>query len=173
MNKYNQLLVIMLGFVFFSSCRKDGPADTTQPIVSITSGGVYVTNEGNFQFGNAEVSYYSPSQNAVTEDLFQPANNRKLGDVCQSMYFFNGKAYLVINNSNKIEVVNQNTFVSIATITGLVSPRYFLPVSNNKAYVTDLTANKISIIDLTSNTVRGSIVMAGQKNSYCLTERLM
>ena len=77
------------------------------------------------------------------------------------MYFFNGLAYIVVNNSNKIEVVNANTFVSVATITGFNSPRYFLPVSNSKAYVTDLYDDAISIVDLSSNQRTGEIACAG------------
>lgn len=143
------------------SCRKDKPDDVLQPTVSTGINGVFVTNEGNFQFGNAQVSYYEPSQTASTQDLFKPNNNRPLGDVCQSMYLFNSKAYIIVNNSSKIEVVNENTFVSSATITGFASPRYFLPVSNNKAYVTDLYSNTISIVDLSNNTISGNIACNG------------
>jgi YVTN family beta-propeller protein len=144
------------------SCRKDKPEDRVKPQISIgNGGGVYITNEGNFQFGNAKVSYYDIGGAAVTEDIYQPANNVSIGDVCQSMYLFNGKAYIVVNNSGKVVVVNPKTFIATATITGLVSPRYFLPVSNNKAYVTDLNANSISIIDLSSNIKTGSIACKG------------
>ncbi|MGQ0827812.1 MAG: DUF5074 domain-containing protein [Bacteroidota bacterium] len=153
------LSVFWLGL---SSCRKDKPEDFVQPIPVISNnGGVYITNEGNFQFGNAKISYYDFESGVSTEDLFKPANNRPLGDVCQSMCFFNRKAYLIINNSNKIEVVDPKSFVVSSTITGLVSPRYFLPVSNNKAYVTDFKANAISIIDLNNNVVTGNIPCFG------------
>jgi DNA-binding beta-propeller fold protein YncE len=63
----------------------------------------------------------------------------------------------VINNSNKIVVVNSTDFVKTATITGLNSPRYILPITYNKAYVSDLYANSIQIIDLNSNSISGSI----------------
>jgi YVTN family beta-propeller protein len=152
-----------------ASCKKDEPPEPDNgTIISSGNNGVYIINEGNFQFGNAAVSYYADGMANAALDLFQPANNRPLGDVCQSMYVFNNKAYIVVNNSGKVEVVNPNTFVSIATITGFNSPRYFLPVSNSKAYITDLYSNNISIADLSSNTVTGTIPCAGWTEELAL-----
>lgn len=165
---FSRFLFVWFLCMLLFSCRKDKPEDNPQPSISINENGVYITNEGNFQFGNAKVSYYDPAQKTVKEDLFQPANNRPLGDVCQSMYLFNGKAYLILNNSGKIEVVNPGSFVSTAIITGLTSPRYFLPVSNNKAYVTDFASNNIAIVDLSKNTITGKISCIGWAEELAL-----
>ncbi|CAG0982507.1 MAG: YncE family protein [Bacteroidetes bacterium] len=160
-NKRGHNLFIFLVMIVFLSCRKDKPADKIKPNITIQQGGVFISNEGNFQFGNAKISYYNPSENTVSEDVFETANNRPLGDVCQSVYFYNSKAYVVVNNSGKIEVVNEKTFVSTAIINGFVSPRYFLPISNAKAFVTDLYANKIYVVDLTTNQISGNIPVGG------------
>lgn len=148
-------------FLQFTSCKKDVPSKPNEGSIIFGDDGVYITNEGNFQFGNAAISYYSNGQTDAVEDLFAPANNRPLGDVCQSMYLFNGKAYIVVNNSGKIEVVNLTTFVSETIISGFSSPRYFLPVSNSKAYVSDLYAQAISIVNLSNNTITGTIPCSG------------
>ena len=154
--------------LFFASCIKDKPpVDNTK--VDVTSAGVYIINEGNFQFGNASVSYYNIADNAVQEDLFKPANNKSLGDVAQSMCIYNDKIYIVVNNSGKIEVVDSKTFVSQGTVSGLTSPRYFIPVSTTKAYVSDLYANAISIIDLSNNTMSGSIPCTGWTEEMALS----
>jgi len=152
------------------ACRKDKPASNsnTQAIIT-TSNSVFICNEGNFQFGNAKLSIYDPESNTVQEDVFQTTNKRPLGDVFQSMNIFNGKGYLVVNNSSKIEVINPRTFVVQATITGLSSPRYFLAISNSKAYVTDYAANKINILDLSNNTLSGSITCPGWTEQLLLT----
>ena len=152
---------LFLVIIFLQACRKDIPPLPENPILTGSEDGVYITNEGNFQFGNAAVSYYEEGLANAVPDLFEPTNNRPLGDVCQSMCFFNGLAYIVVNNSNKIEVVNANNFASVTTITGFNSPRYFLPVSNSKAYVTDLYDDAISIVDLSSNQRTGEIACAG------------
>lgn len=156
-----KLLPLLIGATLFSACRKDQPTPPVQQPVTVGEGGVYITSEGNFGWGNAGVSYYDKSTGTVVEDLYQPANGVSLGDVCQSMRFFNGKGYVVVNNSNKVVVVDPNTFIATATITGFNSPRYFLPVSNAKAYVTDLYANAISVVDLSTNTITGSIACSG------------
>jgi len=145
------------------------PPVTDNPILTGSDDGVYITNEGNFQFGNAAVSYYEEGLTDAIPDLFEPANARPLGDVCQSMYFFNEKAYLVVNNSNKIEVVDEHSFVSISTITGFNSPRYFLPVSNSKAYVTDLFDDAISIVNLSNHTRVGEIPIIGWTEEMALS----
>lgn len=160
------LLYLCLFALLHSSCEKD----PGKPLPPATGNGVYIVNEGNFQFGNAKVSYYNRQDGTVTEDLFQPANNRPLGDVLQSIYAFNGKVYLIVNNSHKIEVVDSGTFVSSAVISGLGAPRYFLPVSRQKAYVTDYeNTDAISIIDLNTNTVAGNIPCAGWTEELILS----
>jgi YVTN family beta-propeller protein len=144
------------------SCKSDKPENIINPIVNIGgNGGVYIVNEGGFQFGNASISYYNETDKTITNDIFKNANNVGLGDVCQSMYLQNNVAYVVVNNSSKVEVISTHDFKVIKTIQGFVSPRYFLPVSNSKAYVSDLNSNKITIVNLSSNTITGSIPCHG------------
>jgi len=160
------LLHLSVFVLLYSSCEKD----PGKPLPPATGNGVYIVNEGNFQFGNAKVSYYNRQDGTVTEDLFQPANNRPLGDVLQSIYAFKGKIYLTVNNSHKIEVVDSGTFVSSAVISGLGAPRYFLPVNLQKAYVTDYeNTDAISILDLNTNTVAGNIHCAGWTEELILS----
>jgi YVTN family beta-propeller protein len=167
MTKLKTWILLSLALALLA-CEKDVPPTPELPVITGGVGGVYITNEGNFQFGNAAVSYYEEGMEDAIPDLFEPANGYSLGDVCQSMYIFNGKAYLVVNNSGKIEVVNESTFEVISTITGFNSPRYFLPVSNNKAYVTDLYANAISVVDLSTNTKTGQISCNGWTENMAL-----
>lgn len=150
------LCCTLIGFLF--ACRSDKPQDVPEPGITITpNAGVFIINEGNFTQGNATVGYYNIATGSSINDLFEPINKRPLGDVFQSMEIFNGKAYLIVNNSGKIEVVHPESFLSIATINGFPSPRYFLPVSNSKAYVTNYKTNLISIVDLHTSSISGSI----------------
>lgn len=169
MNKlvYISLLLITL----FAACKKDVPPVKQTFGGTITSGSrVFISNEGNFQFGNASVSLYDANSGNVIEDIYKPNNNNQsIGDVCQSLYLMNNSIYAVINNSSKVVCLDKNTFAKTGTITGLNSPRYFLPVSNNKAYVSDLYANAISIVDLSSNTKTGSIPCNGWTEEMILS----
>lgn len=144
------------------SCRKDVPPERPQENVSLSStGGVFVLNEGNFMFSNSKISYHNLSESATIVDLYEQTNGSGVGDVLQSMVIFNSKAYVVVNNSGKIEVCHPVTLEKLNTISGFTSPRYFLPVSNNKAYVTDLYADKVWIVNLVNNTISGSIPLNG------------
>ncbi len=135
------------------SCDK---APQVPPLVILPDSlheGIYVLNEGNFQSGNATLDFIDVFNNVYYSDVFKQANNKALGDVLQSMNIINDKIYLVINNSGKIEIIDKKTFKSISTISGLRSPRYILPISSNKAYVSDLYDNAIAVIDLSNNSI--------------------
>ena len=166
MNRY--LALLLFGTALLMACRKDKPETPLERPVTVGEGGVYITNEGNFGWGNASVSYYDIGTGTLVEDLYEPANGVALGDVCQSMRLFNGKGYLVVNNSNKVVVVDPNTFTTTAVISGFNSPRHLLPVSNAKAYVTDLFANAITVVDLNNHTITGSIACPGWTEELAL-----
>ena len=104
------------------SCKKETPPDDNDIDIT-TSHGVFIVNEGNFQWSNASITYYNFSNNDYKEDIFKDVNNRPLGDVAQSVCIYNGKAYIVVNNSNKIEIVNLSDFASCGVISGIFRQR--------------------------------------------------
>jgi hypothetical protein len=140
-----------------NACKKDEP----EIPVEIKKNAVFVINEGNFQWGNSSVTYFNFDDNTTKEDIFNSVNGRPLGDVAQSVVEHNGLLYIVVNNSGKIEIVNASNFSSLGTISGLTSPRYLLPVSDSKAYASDLYSNGISIINLNSKIKTGQIACKG------------
>ncbi|MDR1983880.1 MAG: YncE family protein [Prevotellaceae bacterium] len=127
--------------------------------------GVFVVNEGNFMYGNASLSYYSPENKQAENEVFIRSNGIKLGDVAQSMTTHNGLGYIVVNNSGIIFVIDINTFKIVRTITGFISPRYVHFISDTKAYVTDLYGSKISIINPQTSKITGSIPINGHKSA--------
>lgn len=158
MIKAGTLLIIL---TLFLSCKKDRPDDHASALTLSANQGVFIGSEGNFQFGNASLSYYDFSSGNVSELVFKNNNNRELGDVCQSLYQTSDELYLTLNNSSKIEVINKYTFQSLGIINGLTSPRYFLPVSNQKAYVTDLYANAIYVVNKNNFSIQKQIKVNG------------
>lgn len=163
------LFLNVLVFFFFTACSDDVDDTTTPPVDIGFTNGVFILNEGNFQSGDASIDFLHKADMTISESIFSTANNLPLGDVAQSMTIFDGNAYIVVNNSSKIEVVNAETFVSVATIEGLTSPRYILPVGEQKAYVSDLFSGSISIVNLMTNTVTGSIPLAGWSEEMLLS----
>lgn len=152
------LLLFSAAFIF--GCKSDKPDVSPTPVInSGAQGKVYITCEGNFQFGNAKISLYDKDSLSVVEDLYQEINHTPLGDVCQSMTLFNNRYYIVMNNSSKVVVVNATTFKKEAEIPGFTSPRYFIPVSNSKAYVSDIYADGIYVVNLVSNSISSTITL--------------
>lgn len=151
-----KILLVCAVIALVSSCKKDknngGPA----------TGGVYIVNEGNFNFGTADVSVYDPQTNTVTNEVFSNANGYSLGDVAQSMYVKDSTGYIVVNNSAKIEVVRLPSFKGIQTISiPGSSPRCFLPVNDSIAYVSELYAKKIWVLNYLTGSVVSTITTTG------------
>lgn len=143
-----QVTILLLALVWLQACKKD--TDDTIPQVE----GVYTVDEGLFNFGNADISFYNPETNEVTTGLFRKANGYNLGDVAQCLYVKDTLGFIVVNNSQKIEVVSIPSFKSIRTISiPGSSPRYIQPINDHIAYVTELYAKKIHVIDYKTGTV--------------------
>jgi len=162
--KINKLLVLaLLITAFFTSCDN---TDDDLPLPEIEgdyAGGILISHEGTFTDGVGSISFISKDYQIVENNVFSNVNERTLGTIAQSMAFNGDLAYIIVNVSNQIEVVNRYTFESVATIdTGLSNPRY-MAISNGKGYVTnwgDFTPSDddyLAVIDLTSNTVIDTI----------------
>ncbi len=141
-------------------CKPDETTPLPEPIET-TERTVFVSNEGQFQVGNASLTLYDPESMTAQENAFEATNGTILGDIFQSITFHQALAYLVINNSNKVEVIDPLSLESRGTITGLTSPRYLLPLGDGRAYLSDLYAGAISIIDLEAQSVAGQITTPG------------
>jgi hypothetical protein len=153
-NTFSIFLIIFT----LSSCERTNDPPVIDPIESLfASDGVFVINEGNFMSGNGSVSFYKYDSLKIHNDIFRKVNIRPLGDVPNSMKILNDKAYIVVNNSGKIEVVKMTTFESLSTITGINSPRDIAFVNNSKAYVTSMYSDSVTILNLTDNSIAGFI----------------
>ncbi len=148
----NRIIPLLILFACLSSCHKDKTLDLPK------SKGVYIVNEGNFGFGNADVSFYNPETKTVTNDLFKTVNGYSIGDVAQSMYIKDSVAFIVVNNSAKIEMVKIPSFQKIRTIAiSGSSPRFILPLNDSIAYVTELYSNKIHVINYQTGNLKADI----------------
>lgn len=92
---------------------------------SASGTGLFITNEGMFQYGNATLSYYDPETKSVENEVFYRANAMKLGDVAQSMTIRDGVGWIVVNNSHVIFAIDINTFKEVGRITNLASPALY------------------------------------------------
>ncbi len=124
--------IFLLTFITIS-CEKED----TEPADEGYASGLVITNEGAFGNNNGSVSLYCRDSAKVTNNLFEKVNGRNPGDVVQSFGFEQDKGVIVVNNSQKIEIVDLETFESTGTITGLSYPRYFKGLGNGTGYLTN------------------------------------
>jgi len=123
---------------------------------------VYVLCEGNFNTTNASLWAINPDHSAITGPLhWNPAVN-PLGDVGQSQLIYQDKLYLVMNNSNTLEIANiADGFQYEKTIPlPNAGPRY-IEILNNIAYVSCWYLGGIIRIDLNSGTFLDTLFTDG------------
>lgn len=141
------------------SCNSDndGPNDPVDEPPLISKETLYVVNAGNFNYSNASITRCN-QDGIATNEVFYKANGFRLGDTAQSATAFDDKIWIVVNNSNVIFAVDENTFKEVGRIDqGLISPRYIHFVSEDKAYVSLMYSPKIAIVDPRLFTVKGYI----------------
>lgn len=136
------------------SCK---PEETTNPTPSTSyEAGIYVTSEGAFPSGSGSLSYLNRQNSTFVQQLFEQANGRPLGNTTQAMAHWNNTGIIVVNNGNKLELVNLTDFKSTGEITGFELPSR-IAVSGNKAYVTEWVSfggnGRLKVIDMATKTV--------------------
>lgn len=160
MKQFKLLTLLFLTLVLTYSCSEDD--SPTLPLGDYEKG-YFITNEGPFQNGTGTISHVDETGN-VTQSIFKAVNHEDLGSVVQSMTVHGDFAYIVVNNSHKVEVANRYTMKNVATIEGadIKNPRYFVVVGNtgyvsNWGEALDATDDYIAVVDLTTNTVTKKI----------------
>ncbi len=170
MKKYFGLLSCLALQFLFVSCSKDPDPVITGIKGSYLSGsGAFILNEGNFRSGNGSLSFFSYDSSKVYNHVFLNVNKRALGDIPYSMGIINNKAYIIVNNSNRIEVINSKTAESLATINKIISPRYISFIAPSRAYVTSLYSDSVTIINLEKDIVSGYINIRHTTESIMVT----
>ena len=148
------LLLVALAFLFSCGSDEELPKGDYES-------GVLILNEGNFESVNASVSHYNPSDQTVSNNIFHTVTSATLGDVAQSIYVNNDQAFVVVNNSDKVEVANAHTFETEFTIDALL-PRY-ITVYDGKGYLSEWVsftdAGRVSVVNLSNGSIESSITV--------------
>jgi len=146
----------MIGFL---SCEKNPVKQNGELTIGAAYRGAIIVNEGHFQQGDASLSFFDSDSQQIYNDVFKDKNGESLGDVGNSIYLRDTLAYIVINNSDKIEVINTQSFRRSRKIIlpAGTSPRHLAFTDDAEILVTSLYSGKVLSIDLASGVVSGEI----------------
>jgi YVTN family beta-propeller protein len=161
----NQLVtrIISLAFLAFLGSCTDDKIEELPP--GDYADGYFITNEGPFQNGTGTITYVG-NDGSVSQEVFRKVNGEDLGNIVNSMYLHQSKAFVVVNNSSRIVVADRNSMQKVAVIEGegIENPRHFI-VSDGLGYVSnwgdpnDATDDFISVIDLDNYAVLKKIAV--------------
>ncbi len=165
-------VVLFHAVLSLTGCMEWDYSDSAEDFESAENG-LFICNEGNFQYGNASLSYYDPATNHIENEVFFRANGMKLGDVAQSMSVYDNKGWIVVNNSHVIFAIDLNTFKVVGHIGDLTSPRYIHFINDEKAYVTQLWDNRIFIVNPKKYEITGYIKVPDMTMESGSTEQMV
>ncbi|MDR6464283.1 DUF5074 domain-containing protein [Chryseobacterium sediminis] len=165
--KITKLLTVLFAVVLLfnmSSCTSDSAEFEVSPITY--QNGYFIANEGNFNSQGAKVTFLTRDLSLKQDDVYGYNNNKEiLGDVLQTIGLNGNKAYLVINNSNKIVVVDRYTFKKLAVITDQIDNPRGITFANGFIYVANLNfstnATSVTKYKVSDNSFVSKITMTG------------
>ena len=152
-NKLVAIAVITCTSIWGCKKEQEEPVEQ-QPVIT---SGMIIGCEGAFGMSNASI--HALYEDGTTgSEVFRAANGVGPGDVLQSYREFREKGYVVMNNSQKVEVVSAPDMQYIASITGVDYPRDVLVLNESVGYISNgsLAGQLITFNPLT-NQVTGAI----------------
>ncbi|MBU0487322.1 MAG: hypothetical protein KKA07_16190, partial [Bacteroidetes bacterium] len=163
---------IIIAFLLFS-CKKEKPqgpqTNNPDPLPEAGQKIAILLNEGNYNWGNASLSYYSSHEDKITNQVFSSRNGRPLGDIAQSAYLKGDTAFIAVNNSGKIEAIKASDASSLFTITGFRSPRQIFCLGNTM-WVSDLYSDSLYIVDIATQQITNKVYTGGWTESFVFAE---
>lgn len=139
---YCHIILLIVAVTTLISCREDEEiylkevVQVTQPEFTSVEG-FYLLNEGQMQHDMASLDYYNYTTGEYERDVYTDANPTvvmELGDVGNDIGIYGSKMYMVINCSNKVEVVDKRSVKRIGQID-IPNCRY-IKFHKGYAYVT-------------------------------------
>lgn len=124
-----------------TSCRKD-PAPIPEQTEALTADpnsvakGFYLVNEGNMNMNKASLDYLDFRKGIYRRNIYNEMNPevvKGLGDVANDIAIYGSKLYVVVNISNKVEVLDVSTGKRITQID--INNCRYITFHKGKAYV--------------------------------------
>jgi Uncharacterized conserved protein len=160
MRKINFCLLLFI-LVFLVACRTDDIIVRQEVVEGLAAPentaikGFYVLNEGNMGSNKCTLDFFDYTKGTYYRNIYAEANPnviKELGDVGNDIKIYGSKLYIVVNVSNKIEVLDAKTAKRITSIP-LQNCRY-ITFKNGKGYASSYAGP----VDVNPNAPKGKIV---------------
>ncbi|WP_394798610.1 DUF5074 domain-containing protein, partial [Chryseobacterium indologenes] len=120
-----QSIFFLLIILSLASCRGDEyiiqtETDVIAPPEQTAIKGFYVLNEGNMGSNKATLDFFDYTKGTYFRNIYAEANPtvvKELGDVGNDVKIYGSKMYVVVNASNKVEVLDARTVKRIKSIS--------------------------------------------------------
>lgn len=142
-NSTQYILIVFISFLLIlQSCKKDSQPLLSEKETIFEPGpgaslmGFYLLNEGNMNMNKASLDFINFRTGEYHRNIYNEINpeiTKGLGDVGNDLAIYGSKLYVVVNNSNKVEVLDKFTAKKIGQID-IINCRY-ITFHNGKAYV--------------------------------------
>ncbi|HEY9123171.1 MAG TPA: hypothetical protein PK252_13380 [Bacteroidales bacterium] len=128
------LLALSSVALLLTSCEK---SEDTPDITANNLKGMFVVCEGNFGSANGDITFYNSDPAKTVKNLYNSANGLPVGDVVQAFEIVDTLGFIVVNNSQKVTVVNMRNFKVIKNIGGFSYPRNVVRANENTVYISN------------------------------------
>jgi DNA-binding beta-propeller fold protein YncE len=161
MKVLHHLVGVAVAALLFVACDKNSNGGGTPVPTKTYSEGVLVVNEGPFG-GTGTITWHNPETGETEQDIFGRANGgATLGQFVQSLTFHKDLVYVCATGANKVYVLEPSTFEYLDTLEGLQQPRYFLPLDDRYALVSqwgaDGNGTTVAKVDLNTRKIVANI----------------
>jgi len=158
------LFVLVLLAVCATACHKK-PVTPDNPTVE--RNGLYVLNEGVWNYNNSTISYYNLNSGEVTADIFTAVNNRGLGDTGNDLQPYGSRLYCVVNTSENVQVMDFYTAKVVGTVSLQGKSPRRICFSGSKAYVSCFDGTVVRF-DTASFAVEATVTVGPNPEGVCI-----
>jgi len=130
----------------FGGCVKKPTPTEASPLPAYR--GLYLLNEGQWTLSNASLDVLAPD-GTYYEDAYRSVNKQPLGDVANAWWRSGDTLWIVLNGSRLLRCLSLPSLREIYTVSfpPSASPREFLKVSPERAYVNSLLDGTVYRLD--------------------------
>ncbi len=182
--KLTKLAIMMVAVAAMASCSDEPeeivPAEYTEIAEAQGQGGgyagMYLLNEGNMGSNKCTLDYLNFNNGVYGRNLYAQQNPDvalELGDTGNDIAIYNGRLYIVVNGSHKVEVLDAATAKRIGKVD-IDNPRY-IAFDGKNAYVSSYVGGAddhgtVVRFDTDKLQVTGSVTVGLQPEEIVITD---